>query len=272
MILPRPFTVFLGAVIACIGVGLGVFYIAVGLPRIGRSHDSSGAPQNSFLLKNCVDEKGQVMTDEDGLVQYRCIDRKAEIAQSGDPKAVRELTDTIFEFSGVSGVPEGVLNAFQERLVRAELKYRSRSREGILEEKVFRAANNLALKLNAPDYARAYSSEVKLLRGDSRSGMPHFISPESEPMSPLESAFILDLLIYQKIFNETFLLTPEERATVDRERPASETPIESDLPWKSTIAPRVKEMLTLARRTGKMSINDLIKMGDELLDDLGIDR
>jgi hypothetical protein len=247
--------------------------MAVGIPGIGRSHESvSSTTQNSFLQKNCLDEKGQIMTDENGLVQYRCIDRKAQIAESGDTEAVKELTDTIFEFSGVSGVPEAILSDFQERLVRSETKYRRGSKDAIPEENIVRAVNNLAHKLNAPDYAKAYSSEVKLLRGGSRSGMPHFISPESKPMSPLEAVYVLDRLIYQKIFNETFLLTPEERARVESEKAPSKTPIDATLPRQVTIAPRVKEMLTFARQTGATRVSDLIKMGHELLDDLGIER
>jgi hypothetical protein len=105
---------------------------------------------------------------------YRCGD-------SQERAAVRELTDTIFEFSGVAGVPEGILNDFQERLVRSELMYRRRSKDSIPEKNVIRAVNNLAHKLNAPDYVTAYSSEVRLLREDSRSGLPHLISPEAKP-------------------------------------------------------------------------------------------
>jgi len=43
-------------------------------------------------------------------------------------------------------------------------------------------------------------------------------------------------------------------------------------PEEVKLAPRVKEMMALARATGAMNVTDLIRMGHELLDDLQIDR
>jgi hypothetical protein len=74
------------------------------------------------------------------------------------------------------------------------------------------------------------------------------------------------------IGNVITALTPEERAKVELEKAPSETPIEINAPRKVTIAPRVKEMLTFAREKGAMRVGDLIKLGHELLDDLGIER
>ena len=91
-------------------------------------------------------------------------------------------------------------------------------------------------------------------------------------MSPLEAAYVLHLLIYQKVFNETFLLTPEERAALERQPATTRTPIYSNQLRTVTVHPRVKEMMTVARKAGAMRIPDLIEMGQHLLDDLGIQR
>ena len=253
-------------------VVLAGFYAVQRLPRIGHSQQASRVPQKAFSRTKCLDEKGQVMSNDDGRLEYRCIDRKALLAQSGQPQAIRELADAVVEFNGTSDAPEVVLNEFEERLTRSELKYRTGNTNGVPEENIVRAVNNLAQKLNAPDYARTYGGEVRLLRGDSRSEMPHFISPEDQTMSPLEAAYVLHLLIYQKVFNETFLLTPAEHAALEREKPATQTRIEPDQPPTVTIHPRVKEMLALAHKTGAMKITDLVQMGQQFLDDLGIER
>ena len=257
--------------IILVSFAIGVVCFLFGSSRnVQSKYLSPPTVQNEFLRKNCIDEKGHVLSNEDGLVQYRCIDRNAQIAQNGDPDALARLAETILQFGGLSTVPESVLQQFQDRLVRSELKYRAGDRPGITEENIVRSANSFMNKLHAPEYAKTYPEEVTLLRQESRSGMPHFVSPEGKPMSPLESVYILDLLVYQKIFNETFLLTPTERMAVEQ-RPAEKFS-GSNVPPKVTIAPRVKEMMALARATGAMNVTDLIRMGHELLDDLQIDR
>jgi hypothetical protein len=106
----------------------------------------------------------------------------------------------------------------------------------------------------------------------SRLEMPHFISPEGRTMSPLESAYLLHLLIYQKAVNETFLLTPEEHAALEREPATTKAPIYSSQLGTVSVHPRVKQMLVVAHKAGAMSISDLIEIGQQLLDDLGIER
>jgi hypothetical protein len=254
-------------------LGVGAFYAAERVPLGGRSQRAAAsASQKTFGIR-CLDEEGQEMRNDDDLLEFRCIDRKAQIAQSGNPQAVRKLADAVFTFAGISDVPDGVLNEFEERVLRSEMRYRTGNKPGIPEENIVRAVNKLAQKLNAPDYARTYRSEVELLRGEFRSGMPHFISPEGRTMSPLESTYVLNRLIYQKVLNETFLLTPEEHAKLEREKvPFPAAAVEAGELRTVSIHPRVKEMLALAHKTGAMKITDLIEMAHQLLDDLGIER
>jgi hypothetical protein len=237
-----------------------------------RNQPVSNKLENSFIRTKCLDETGQVMGNEDGRLQYRCIDRKALLAQNADPEAVRELTDAVVEFNGTAGAPQALLNQFEERLVQAELNYRTHNNNGIPSENIVQAANNLARKVNAPDYAKTDIGEVKLLRDASRAEMPHFISPESRSLSPLEAAYLVHLLIYQKLLNETFLLTPTERAAIEQGKPESRTTVEPNQLRRAIVNPRVKEMLAVARKAGSMKLNDLIAIGQEFLDDLGIDR
>jgi hypothetical protein len=202
----------------------------------------------------------------------RCLDRKAVLAQSGDPAAVRELAIAAFEFNGTAEAPADILDEFEARLIRTELNYRHGEHRGVRVENIVRAADILGQKLHAPDYAKTDVGELELLRVASRSEMPHFTSPGNEEMSPLEAAYLVHLLIYQKVFNETFLLTPAARAALEHEKPATNRAIEPNRPQKPSLNPRVKEMLALARNTGSMKLTELIAIGQEFLDDLGIDR
>lgn len=242
------------------------------ISRTVRDRPTSNRDEDSFIRTKCRDETGQAMSNDDGRLQYKCIDRKALLAQNADPQAVRELADAVVEFNGTAGAPQALLNQFEERLAQAELNYRTHNKNGIPSENVVRAANNLALKVNAPDYAKTDIGEVKLLRDASRSEMPHFISPESRSMSPLEAAYLIHLLIYQKLLNETFLLTPPERAAMEQGKPQSRPTVESNQPRSALVNPRVKEMLAVARNAGSMKLTALIVIAQEFLDDLGIDR
>lgn len=245
-----------------------VCFYAISRTVIDRSTSKS---KDSFILTKCLDETGQVMGNDDGRLQYRCIDRKALLAKNADPEAVRELADAVVEFNGTAGAPQALLNQFEERLAQAELNYRAHNKSGIPSENIVQAANNLAKKVNAPDYAKTDIGEVKLLRDASRSEMPHFISPESRIMSPLEAAYLVHLLIYQKLLNETFLLTPTERTAIEQGKPESTATVQPNQ-LRPIVDPRVKEMLAVAHKAGSMRLNDLIVIGQEFLDDLGIDR
>src|SRR5205814_9596620 len=101
----------------------------------GFNPNSSVTPQDS-VPANCLDEKGHLMTNEDGFIQLRCLDRNAQIAESGDASAIRNLTDTVFEFSQIGRVPGSFLEEFKDRLVRSELKFRAGDKKGIKEENV----------------------------------------------------------------------------------------------------------------------------------------
>src|SRR5438067_11979106 len=85
----------------CLIAPIGLFLIGSSITRIrGFNPNSSVTPQDS-VPANCLDEKGHLMTNEDGFIQLRCLDRNAQIAESGDASAIRNLTDTVFEFSQI---------------------------------------------------------------------------------------------------------------------------------------------------------------------------
>lgn len=217
---------------------------------------------------NCVDTDGQPLTNEDGLFHLRCIDRNAQIAESGDVKAVENLADTVVEFSQVGAVPESFLEPFKERLVKSELEFRAGSQKGIEEGDIVLALNNLEDKLGAPEYARAHRDEVDFLRQDFSASIPHLIK-KTGTISPIESVFLLDQLVYQKINNEGFLLTPAERNSKSN---ILVQPKGTTSPTLVVIHPRVKEMMNFVNRAATRSPKELAGLAHQLMDDLSMDK
>src|SRR4051812_39059696 len=56
---------------------------------------------------------------------YAQLDEKASAVKGADEKAIRQLTDAVFELITGDNVPTLFINPYKERLVRAEINYRS---------------------------------------------------------------------------------------------------------------------------------------------------
>ena len=159
------------------------------------------------------------------------VDEKAKHVAGGDERAVRELVDAVFRSPQLYGLPSLVAAPFKERLARAEVKYRRGARAGLTEETVVRVFDELARRLDAPEYARADAGEVNAMRHWLASSMPHLVprlpagpgvrpatfflrAPQfavGETMSPVEATLAALALIQQKELNDLFLLTRAER-------------------------------------------------------------
>ena len=87
----------------------------------------------------------------------------------------------------------------------------------------------LAVKFNAPEYAKTSPSEVREVRGRLLPYLPDFIGrgrvengktkpkkPHStiDEMSPVEAAYVTMTVLHQKIYNPDFQLTQDERRAV----------------------------------------------------------
>ncbi len=213
--------------------------------------------------------------------------------------STRELIDDLFSSKGL--VPASNDNAFQgvdpagideikNRLVRAEVDYRKGRKEGIKEERVVRVVNGLAKKFGAPEYAKTDLYEVRKLRASMLFLMPDVITTEpmeklkkakesnkpksliSPTMSPLEAVNVLALLIDQKLSNDEFQLTKEERKGLGPEKRTLKDQ-KSTEPRLLPQTERQKEMsqvvLSAVSQTGVMNG---LKLAHNVLDVLGVER
>jgi hypothetical protein len=81
------------------------------------------------------------------------LDAKAVRAQAGDEASIRELARGVFEPFGWASRGE-IRGQALDRVVKAELAYRSGQHSAVPEENLVRVVKNLAQGLALPDYAR----------------------------------------------------------------------------------------------------------------------
>lgn len=161
---------------------------------------------------------------------YAQVDEKASAVHGPEETAIRELADAVLLFVVGNNVPNALLGAYKERLVRTEINYRSGQTAGVPEVNVVRVLDELARELNAPEYARTDEVEVRETRLAISGMVPNLIAaqplnPGEESttgsfsvrplMSPLEAVFVTRFLILQKEINEFAQITSEERADLN---------------------------------------------------------
>lgn len=126
------------------------------------------------------------------------------------------------------GIPAVAFDAIKDRLVRAEVEYRTRNgkQKAIDERDVVRMVNNLADTLQLPDYAKTNTLQVRHLRMGVWPRLKDFIRQEdakerakpnahiglrtTTKMSPLEATYLAMLMLQQKANNAAYQITPNE--------------------------------------------------------------
>ena len=214
---------------------------------------------------------------------------KVKAARSGDAAAVNQLAEGVFQQFGspeLGGIPDSI----KDRLVLAEIIYRQTGKGGIPEPNVARAINGFAKQMNAPDYAVVNTAQVRYLRVKMMAAFPDFITQSTSKelavnpeMSPLEAAGITMLLIYQKLSNADFQVTPREWLVSRYEqtlanwkafRSGNPRPAERGtkcvMQVESTRTQELRQVITTAARA--LGPEALLTLAESSLDTLGIPR
>jgi hypothetical protein len=226
----------------------------------------------------------------------RGINKKALAAKSGDEAAVRALADEISSTLTPAEIPAAAVEQMKERLVRAEISYRTKGKGSVTEANIAKMLNKLFDKAEAPAYARVITGQVRVLRAMSMNSVPSLISQETvnpkkavgssvkREMSPLEGAYLALLLLQQKMNNPFFQQTPDDwkrdwhSKQVARWEAArrgggnSPAPAESGSRFEMSEAdPKVVEMgQVMARAGARASRGELPNLADTAMDDLGV--
>lgn len=245
--------------------------------------------------------------DDGQMVEPRAkLGRKAKATRGADPIAVRDLTDEAFNAFALPEVPVFTQEGMKERLVRAELNYRKGADKGISEVQVARTVNELANKLQIPDYAKVSPAMVRLARVGLMLELPHFIAQDAPAgkkrkkigssinpfMSPLEATSVTLFLLQQKMLNDAFQVPHKEffanvhekqlqkwgewRAKKDGgAQPISDGQAQRQSDHKMRVVSNSKtdNARRAARRAAEaMSPDALLNLADSSLDTLGIKR
>jgi hypothetical protein len=211
------------------------------------------------------------------------INSKAALLNNADETQIRELTDEVFKSFDLDSVPAAMTDSLRERLVRAEVNYRSGLGKPVSEFGIVRMTNMLGDKLGAPSYFKTNVFEVRRLEMNFLPFLSKFIGKKpngqvsgpkalrssiNSTMSPLEAFTIAGLLIQQKRFNPTYQTTQAEflakRSAKGKVRNAGDGPFDTKRKDDAEQA--------IQRASDTMSVTELFKMSHEALDKLGVSR
>jgi len=216
------------------------------------------------------------------------IEEKARKAKTNDEASVRELADAVFDYVG-SPIPSTISADMKDRLVNAEMRYRGGGK-AVTESHIVHTINELAEKLQAPEYAKTSLLQIRVMRARLALIYPNFIAQDAEDkekgvhkkvgdkmnphVSPLEAAFIVMLMAQQKMSNEEWQKTPDEfPQSMHSKRYVEHEPKSPHLSGQPHNIEKRREMWNLVTRglsgLGASAIRDLAQSS---LDTLGIER
>ena len=226
------------------------------------------------------------------------INGQARAANNGGGETeVRALADEIFTTYQFDEAPAVVGDSIKERLVRAELNYRSgQGQQGISDASIVRAVNYLAYKLGAPAYAQTDVFELRRMKaailpytGDlqARSRAEEVTNviagnqktnandAHTPTMSPLEAIFFMTALVQQKQSNPEYQLTNEEFVALrgNKRQAQSEKMFRTEMQSRMDDRSRSRELVQqVEKRAAEMSLSEIVNLPEELMYVLGIGK
>jgi hypothetical protein len=207
------------------------------------------------------------------------INSKAELLNTADEKVIRDLADEVFKSFNADLMPPEVLDSVKDRIVRAEVNYRSGHGHPVSEFGVVRMTNMLMKRLGAPAYAHTNVYEVRRLEMNFVPFLSKFIGKKpagtsdgpkalgssfNPKMSPLEAVAIANLLIQQKRVNPAYQMTQDELVARRLAKSSGKHEIGDNS--------RGLEIEKAIQRGGNLSVYELVKLPHQALDKLGVER
>lgn len=217
--------------------------------------------------------------DQDSIAR---INAKAALLNTGDESQISELADEVFKSFELDQVPADITAGLKDRLVQAEVRYRTGRGKPISEFGVVRMTNMLADKLGAPAYAKTNVFELRRMEMNfipylgklmskkpaGTSGVKSVGSSINATMSPIEAVTIAGLLIQQKRFNPSYQVTQAEWLAKHYGKGKAKDGLQEALKTK-----RSEEFdHILQNATDTMPVDDLIQLAHQALDKLGVPR
>ncbi len=216
------------------------------------------------------------------LKSWERVDRAARRLKHTDEASVRVLVQEVFADNGISENIAATAGSIPDRLVAAEIAYQKSAADGVSEDKVVAAVNQLAQRFNAPPYAYTDIKELRRLRLKMIAVYPSLIGrgsaatrDDSRPhferiMSPIEAFHVTATLVFQKVSNPEFQFSGKE---IEDAVGAGSAATVADLNRSVAQGDRTQEILGIIRHgAASMSLRDLLNLSEQSLDRLGISR
>jgi len=255
---------------------------------------SNSTAQSSFEMSEAQSSSDQ----EKPSSPLSNINGKARAANNGGGETeVRALADEIFTTYQFDEAPAVVGDSIKERLVRAELNYRSgHGQQGISDASIVRAVNYLAYKLGAPAYAQTDVFELRRMKaailpytGDlqARSRAEEVTNviagnqktnandAHTPTMSPLEAIFFMTALVQQKQSNPEYQLTNEELVALrgNKRQAQSEKMFRTEMHSRMDDRSRSRQLVQqVEKHAAEMSLSEIVNLPEELMYVLGIGK
>jgi len=141
------------------------------------------------------------------------LEEAARSAQSGDPAAIRMLTDIVV--TQLPLITHSTLN-MSDRVFQAELQYRQKARPGVTTGQVVSALNQLAENLKLPSYVRTNANQVQTYRMMTAKAYPIFAfaphgtnAPSDLSLSPSAATFLILHLLQLKLIAPEYQTDPD---------------------------------------------------------------
>jgi hypothetical protein len=202
------------------------------------------------------------------------IEIATKAARSGDESSIRVLTDEIFNLA--SELPEQIKQPLKERVVRAEIAFRKQRHEPISESQIADGVNLLADRFGAPQFAKTSAEQVSDLRMNLTHAFPSLLASRLgqdastiHQFSPAEAAFLMLVMARQKVSNADYQVPPEQWRAFQKARRTTSTGAQIVRP--ANVQADLMHRL-IANQAPRMSGNDAIVLGHQVLDAIGIQR
>lgn len=151
---------------------------------------------------------------------FDLINNLATKARANEPRTVGELTNAILNVTSPTILPAE--HWIRERVLRAEIAYRSETQSAVSEENAVAAMNEFSKAIGAPAWARTNTRQYRIVRASLKPLVPQLVGHVpternafdwAPSMSPAEAMLVTCYLARAKAFELSFQVPPEEWIT-----------------------------------------------------------
>ncbi len=161
---------------------------------------------------------------------YVSLEKAAYAAHSNSTDSVHTLTDAVLSFPHIYPIPDSLKMAAEDRIVAAELRYRTGGAQGVSEAELIKQLNDVGVAVNLPSYAKLTQTQLRDLRVRLAVASPLFMGiglsthalkrgeSISPMLSPLQALHLFLVMADQKLANDDYQDAESHPSELTRKR------------------------------------------------------